>query len=352
MTHYQATIKRFENIVKNREKSDTMIVLIIDSPWMPGYMGVDTLDFYFDPDTWLRSYTQVTDDLPGVAFIPGSWVEFGMAAEPSGFGVPIRWSRVSPPSIYRYPGGLTALLQARPPDPEKDGLMPVILRQYERMKSQFKQKGIAPRFAGARGPLAVASHLVGVSELLMATQLEPDSCLELISKTTELAIQWLKAQLLRMDDPVGVLVLDDVVGMMGPDDADKFALPFLKKIFDSFPGLIHIYHNDTPNAKIFTGLSAINMDLFNFSHEIDIKTARTLLGPDIVLMGNIPPVDVLVRGTKEQVRDATVELMKKIRRYGPIIISCGGGVSPGTPIKNLQTMAEVVREYSNLHYSG
>jgi uroporphyrinogen decarboxylase len=319
-----------------------MAAIIIDSPWLPGYLGISTMDFYFDPKVWLDAHDKALEDLPGVAFVPGTWVEFGMAAEPSGFGVPVQWSKTSPPSLKPYPGGLPLLVEADLPDPEKEGLMPAILRQYERMRSSLEARGLAPRMAAARGPLAVASHLLGVTELLMATQLEPDKCLNLVEKTTDLCIQWLKAQLERMNEPIGMLVLDDIVGLIGPEDAEKYALPQLRRIFESFPDLIHIYHNDTPNQKMLEGLATIGMDVFNFSHEVDVESAREKLG-DVVLMGNIPTLDVLVRGTVDQVREATEKLMQKVEAFGPVLISPGGGVSPGTPIENLQAMAEVVR---------
>jgi uroporphyrinogen decarboxylase len=339
---YLDTLARFEKLVRNRSKDQAMAALIIDSPWLPGYLGVSTLDFYFDPKVWMDAHDKALEDLPGVAFVPGTWVELGMAAEPSGFGVPTQWSNASPPSVRPYPGGLSLLVEAETPDPEKDGLMPAILRQYERMKAPLTEKGMAPRMAAARGPLAVASHLTGVTELLMATQLEPEKCLALVEKTTDLCILWLRAQLERMDEPIGVLVLDDIVGMIGPEDAAKYALPQLERIFSSFPGLIHIYHNDTPNQKMLDGLATIGMDVFNFSHEVDVKTAREKLG-DVVLMGNIPPLEILVRGSVEQVRKATEALLQKASEFGPILISPGGGVSPETPIDNLQAMAEVVR---------
>jgi uroporphyrinogen decarboxylase len=198
--------------------------------------------------------------------------------------------------------------------------------------------------AAARGPLAVASHLVGVTELLMATQLEPEACLALIEKTTELCIRWLRAQLERMDEPVGVLLLDDLVGMISPEDAERFALPFYKRIFESFPGLFRLFHNDTPNEKAFGGLATTGMDVFNFSHTTSLTRARELVGPDVVLMGNLPPLDLLVRGTPEEVRVATSALLEEAARTGPVLVSPGGGVSPGTPIENLQAMNEVLRK--------
>jgi uroporphyrinogen-III decarboxylase len=339
---YQQTLAKFETIVRNKAKDQTMVALIIDSPWLPGHAGVSTLDFYFDRQCWLNAYFKALEDLPGVAFVPGAWVEFGMAAEPSGWAVPIQWSEDSPPAVRHYTGGLPALLEAGLPDPETDGLMPVILRKYERVKSALEPKGLTPRVAAARGPLAVASHLIGVTELLLTTKTEPQKCLSLLEKTADLCIRWLQCQLKRMDRPIGVLVLDDVAGMLSPDDAEKFALPLLRRIFDSFPDFIHIYHNDTPNENIFRGLSTIGMDVFNFSHEIDVERARELLGPDIVLMGNIPPLDVLVRGSAEHVRRAAQDLLQKVTSFGPLLISPGGGVSPGTPIENLQVMAGVV----------
>lgn len=341
MSDYKQTLNRFYHIGKEKT-NDTMMGIIIDSPWMPGYMNVNTIDFYFDQETWLNSYRQVLKDLPGVAFVPGSWVEFGMAAEPSGWGIKIEWKPASPPSLHHFPGGLKAIVDQQTPDPENDGLMPVILRQYERTKDMLKQDGIHPRMAAARGPLAVASHLVGVTELLTATRLDKDNCLALFEKTTDLCIKWLQSQLDRMDDPIGVLVLDDIVGMLRPKMADKLAFPFLKRIFDSFPDMLHIFHNDTPNDKVFPGLAECNIDMFNFSHEITVERTRELVGDDMVLFGNVPPVDILVRGSVDDVKNATTKMLTKAKDNGPVIISAGGGISPETPIENLQAMANVV----------
>jgi uroporphyrinogen decarboxylase len=344
MCPYPATLERLVSLIRDRRRDTTMAALIVDSPWLPGYAGVGTMDFYFDPATWIEVHEKVVRDLPGVAFVPGSWVEFGMAAEPSGWGVPIHWSHHQPPGVHRFPGDLATLAAVDVPNPETDGLMPVILRQYERLKRPLSERGLDPRMAACRGPLAVASHLVGVTEMLMATQLEPDLCHQLFDRTTELCIAWLRAQLARMDEPIGVLVLDDLVGMLGPDDAATFALARLKRIFDAFPGVIHFFHNDTVNEKVFPGLATIGMDVFNFSHETDLARARELLGPDIVLMGNLPPLNLLVRGTPEQVRQATQRQLDRLADVAPLIISPGGGVSPGTPIANLQAMCDVMRE--------
>jgi uroporphyrinogen decarboxylase len=342
MPEYARNLDRLVSIVKNRRLDDTMAALIIDSPWLPGYAGVSTTDFYFDPDVWLAAYVRAFHDLPHAAFIPGTWVEMGMAAEPSGWGVAVQWSDQQPPGLHHYPADLETLVTAPVPDPETDGLMPIILRQYERMRPRLAALGMGPRMAACRGPLAIASHLVGVTEILMATQLQADACQQLFDKTTELCIRWLRAQLQRMDEPLGVLVLDDLYGMMGPRDVETFGIGRLKRIFDQFDGLIRIFHNDTPNNKVYPALATAGMDVFNLSHATTLFDARQLVGPDIVLMGNLPPLDLLVRGTPDQVRQATRQQLDRLSEAGPMLVSPGGGVSPGTPVENLQAMSEEI----------
>ncbi len=346
MGSYTETVEKFRSFVAERNRRSTMVALIIDSPWIPGYLGVDTLEFYFDDETFLKAYRQAAEDLPGVVFIPGSWVEFGMAAEPSAWGVTVRWSRNQPPQIAHCRASLAELAAGPVPDPESDGLMPLVLRRYEKLSAPLQQLGMSARIAAARGPLTIASHVHGFTPLLLATQLDPKTCERFLDKVTDLCIAFLRAQLKRMADPFGILLLDDVVGMLSPEDFDRFAFPYLERIFNSFEGMIKIFHNDTPGPRVYPGIARLGIDVFNLSHKIPLKRARELLGPEIILMGNLPPLDLLARGTAEEVRRATEELLAQLSETGPVLVSPGGGVSPGTPLENLKAMVEVVRAFS------
>ena len=50
MTHEQwDTFKR----AARREKMDKIpMALIVDSPWIPGYLGIKHLDYFLDPELW------------------------------------------------------------------------------------------------------------------------------------------------------------------------------------------------------------------------------------------------------------------------------------------------------------
>ena len=343
---YKETFQRFLDFLDRRPRGETMPALIVDSPWLPGYGGVDAMDFFFDPCVWLAVYEWVLEDLPGTVFLPGAWIEFGMAAEPSGWACRVQWNHEGPPGIHPFPGGLEGLLQAPDPDPECDGLMPLILRRYQSLAPRLAEMDFSPRVAAARGPLAVASHLLGVTEFLLSLKTEPEKTHLLLEKTTRLCVRWLQAQLERMEDPAGVFVLDDLVGLMSPRDAEAFAIPYVKEVFQSFPGKLRIFHNDTPNEKVFPLLAPLDLDVFNFSHETTLERARELLGPKVVLMGNLPPLDLLARGNPGEVAEETRKLLDRIGEAGPVLLSVGGGVSPGTPIENLQAMLETLEKWS------
>ena len=101
--------------------------LIVDSPWIPGYCGVDTVDYYTDPAIWLHCQDRVRKDFPGLLLLPGDWVEFGMASEPSSFGCPLHFyhdQTVGIGHLITSAEELDQLDQLPIPDPRRDGLMP------------------------------------------------------------------------------------------------------------------------------------------------------------------------------------------------------------------------------------
>ncbi len=84
------------------------VALIIDSPWLPGYLGISTLDYLTVPEVWLEANLTVAREFPDVIFVPGFWVEMGMGAEPSAFGcqadLPSRQDAGRPHTDLGHPG--------------------------------------------------------------------------------------------------------------------------------------------------------------------------------------------------------------------------------------------------------
>ncbi len=338
--------ERFKLAARLGEPDPVPVALIVDSPWLPGYAGLDTRDYFLFPEKWLDINLGLLERFPDAVWIPGFWVEIGMAAEPSAFGVIPRFYPDRPPSIEPVIDDLEFWAGVKPADPEQAGLMPLILRLYEVMDERLQAMGLGIHMVAARGPMTLASWLTGVTPLMMGVATNPGAVSRLLEMTTTTIIRWLQAQLDRLRQPEGILLLDDVVGMVSPRHYETLIHPHLRRIFDQFEDLIRVYHNDTPCPHLLPGLVEANFDLFNFSHEMDIGQVKAVMGHRVALMGNVPPLDMGVRGTPAEVMDRARACLDKAAPGGGMILSFGGGVSPGTPPENIDALLRAAREWS------
>ncbi len=322
------------------------VALIVDSPWLPGYAGIDTRDYYIFPEKWLAINKGLRERFPGAVWIPGFWVEYGMAAEPSAFGVKMRFHPDSPPSIEPLVTDVTFWAEAiQAVNPQTDGLMPLVLRMYEAMDTRLHAEGLGIRMVCARGPMTVMSWLVGITPLMLEMAMNPDRVTKILDVITTSIIRWLHAQLESLQEPEGIMLLDDVVGMVSKDHYETLIHPHLRRIFDEFEGLIRIYHNDTPCPHLLKSLAEANFDVFNFSHETDIDKVKAEMGHRVALMGNVPPLSMGVHGTPEEVRQWAHSCLDRGAPGGGMILSFGGGVSPGTPAANIDALLEAAHSW-------
>jgi uroporphyrinogen decarboxylase len=223
--------------------------------------------------------------------------------------------------------------------------MPLVLRLYQDMDERLAAEGTPIRMVAARGPLAVASWLVGITGLMEALVLQPELISRLLETVTTSLIDWLGAQLDCLSQPEGILLLDDLVGMVSPRVYKAQVEPHLRRIFGAFEGLIRIYHNDTPCPRLLEPLSEAGFEVFNYSHEMDISTVKEVMGHRVALMGNVAPLDLGVRGTPEEVYTAGLDCLEKAAPGGGMILSFGGGVSPGTPPENIDALLQAARDW-------
>jgi uroporphyrinogen decarboxylase len=338
--------ERFKQAARLGKPEQVPVALIVDSPWLPGYAGIDTRDYFLLPEKWLEINLGLLERFPDVAWIPGFWVEYGMAAEPSAFGTKMRFFSNRPPSIEPLVTDLAFWADARPANPQEDGLMPLVLRLYEVMDARLQAEGLGVKMVCARGPMTSASWLVGMTPLMMALIAEPDVTSKILDMVTTSIIRWLHAQLDTLRQPEGILLLDDLVGMVSRHHYEEMIHPHMRRIFDEFDGLIRVYHNDTPCPHLLESLAEANFDVFNFSHKVDIGEVKAKMGNRVALMGNVPPLDMGVRGTPAEVAQCARECLDKAAPGGGMILSFGGGVSPGTLPENIDALAEAARQWS------
>jgi uroporphyrinogen decarboxylase len=338
--------KAFKLAAKGARLERVPLALIVDSPWIPGYVGVSHLDYYLDPETWFNANLRIAREFPDVIPVPSWWIEYGMAIEPSALGNRIHFRTDQPPGQSAMLATLGDVERLSPVNPETDGLMPFALHLYRRQKRRILDAGYTIPLATARGPLCLASYLRGVTPFMMDLGDDPDRVHQLLRFCTETVIRWLQAQVEAIGDTVeGIFLLDDIPGMLSRKTYLEFADPYLKQICAAFPsGWVKIYHNDANVRPFLADLGGCGFDVLNWTHNVDICEARAKLGGKMCLMGNVAPLDPGVRGTPEAVRNAAREVLRKSGGEG-IILSTGGGVSPGMPRENIQAMVDAAAEW-------
>ena len=321
--------------------------LIVDSPWIPGYCGVDTVDYYCDPGIWLACQDRLRSDFPGLLLLPGDWVEFGMAAEPSSFGCSVHFyhdQTVGIGHLITSAEELEQLDDLPVPDPEKDGLMPLALSRIRSLRAPLEERGRSMRIVASRGPLNVAGFLMTIPEFCVAVEIEPERIHRLLDKTTELVIRWLEAQARAVGEIGGILLLDDICGFFSEEEYLEFAHPRLKHIFEHFDLPVKMFHNDNFGNRYtpFPHIADLGVNFFNFSHQADMAEAAKLLGPKVAILGNLPPLELLTRGSPEEITAAAKALLASRPADCRLMLSAGGGASPGMPGGNLRAMLEAL----------
>ena len=81
-------------IINGEKPTGAPIGFIIDSPWIPGWAKISTLQYYSSEELWFQANKKAIETFPDVIFLPGFWSEFGMCTEPSAFGARDRKSVV------------------------------------------------------------------------------------------------------------------------------------------------------------------------------------------------------------------------------------------------------------------
>ena len=316
---------------------------IIDSPWLPNWAGHSILDYFTDESAFMDANIKAIRTFPQTMFLPGFWSEYGMCTEPSAFGAISIWEENQFPfakKVLRSPADVEFLEK---PNPRKDGLLPFIIKRLKHAKPEIEGEGHQIRFAVARGPLNIASFLMGATEFLMAIKTDPEPMHRLLSITTDFLVDWIDYQRECFPSIDGILLLDDIVGFISQRDFETFALPYMEKAF-SADVTVKFFHNDAPCKVSAPYLPDIGVNLLNFGTQHTMSEMKAWTGNRVALLGNIPPRDVLASGTPEDVKRSVTEMLLALEDRSRIIVSCGGGMPPGVPTENIDALISAISE--------
>ncbi len=332
-------------IIKGEVLIPLPVGFIIDCPWLPNWYGINILDYFTNDKLWLDANLKALNDFPGVMFLPGFWSEYGMCTEPSAFGAKCTFPPNEFPHAHSVIHSSSDIDNLRIPNPKTDGLLPFMLNRLKMVKPEIEAAGHKIRFAVARGPLNIASYLMGSTEFLTMMMMEPEKAHLLIQKITTFLKDWLQLQMETFPTIDGILMLDDIIGFMGEQEFVTFGLPYFKDLYNVNVS-VKFLHNDAPCEASAPYLPEMGINVFNMGFEVSLNELKSITGNQIVMLGNIPPRDVLANGSAEDTRKAVQELAGNVSDKSRIIFSCGGGMPPAVPTSNIKAFIKTIEQIS------
>ncbi|MDR0810681.1 MAG: uroporphyrinogen decarboxylase family protein [Paludibacter sp.] len=313
---------------------------IIDCPWLPNWYGISLLDYFSSDELWLKANLAACREFPDTMFLPGFWSEYGMCTEPSAFGAKCTFPRNEFPFAEKVIKNVEDIDLLEMPDPEKDGLLPFMLNRLVTLRPQIEAEGHKIRFSVSRGPLNIASFLMGLTELMMAILTDPDRIHRLMRIITDFLKKWHKLQRDAIPTIEGAMMLDDIVGFLDEDSYLTFGFPYIKEIYEDTQAKVRFFHNDADFRVSVKHYPAMGVNLFNPGVQMSVNEIKAETHNGLVVLGNIPPRDVLAKGTPEEVAAAVKDLLAETADKSRFILSCGGGMPPAVSTENLKAFIQ------------
>ncbi|MFQ5407698.1 MAG: uroporphyrinogen decarboxylase family protein [Anaerolineales bacterium] len=153
------------------------------------------------------------------------------------------------------------------------------------------------------GPVTLAMQIVNVQKLMRDIALQEQVLNPVLDQLTDLLIGVANAYRSSGADFITVHEMGGSPGFVGPPTFEKLVLPRLKRLLDSIPApRVLSVCGDTNRAMPLlaaAGANALSVDQTN-----DLARSREVLGPEVVLLGNIDPIGALAHGTGAAVRSA------------------------------------------------
>jgi uroporphyrinogen decarboxylase len=181
-----------------------------------------------------------------------------------------------------------------------------------------------PVLAGIIGPYSLAGRLMDVTEIMYICYDEPEAVHEVLDKVTTYLITY--GQAMKDAGADGVMMAEPLAGLLSPDMAEEFSMPYVKRIVDALQSddFAVIYHNCGNSVmSMLDKIFAQGAAAYHFGNAVSMAEVMAKAPADVLCMGNLDPAGQLAEGTPESVTAATKQLMEECGQYKNFVPSSG-----------------------------
>jgi uroporphyrinogen decarboxylase len=225
------------------------------------------------------------------------------------------------------------------PDPYKDGRMSVFVEATKLFTKRFT----LTTTAASAGPFTLAAELMGVDIITRKIIKEPELVHEVMEYSLKVIRRYNEELINAGADSIGIA--EPTCSLLSGKAFEKMVLPYLQRYTESLtvPASLHICGRAGHLVELMckTGAVAISLD-----SPTDITKIKDKVPENIMILGNLAPVEVLMMKTPEEVRQASLEMLKAMEDVPNYGLMSGCDLPIGTPIENIKAMMDAAKEYT------
>jgi uroporphyrinogen decarboxylase len=168
---------------------------------------------------------------------------------------------------------------------------------------------------------------------------EPKTFRELLHRIAQATIPYLKAQIAAGTS--AVQLFDTWCGELNLQDYQDFALPAAQEIISGIGSTVPVIYYTKASQHLLPAVAQSGASVLSVDWRVDLAETRNLLGPKIVLQGNVDPAVLL--GPPEKIREATLATIGALEGRGHIL-NLGHGILQNTPVENAKLFIETAQQ--------
>jgi len=259
--------------------------------------------------------------------------------ETQGFGAEIEYVRDGVPRCVKAPlRDSTDLALLKSPDPRRSERMLDRVRAVEQYKKTV-HRGYSI-LGWVEGPAAEMSTLRTPTNFLMDLVDDPDYCRKLLDICVESGSAFAAAQMEAGADTIGIG--DAIASQVSPKLYEELIWPREKRLIDGIHargGLVrlHICGNIT---HLLPGVARLGCEIVDLDWQVNIASARRILGPTTVLVGNLNPVAGVLDSQPAQIKEHLRAIYREVGK--PYMAGAGCEIPVNTPLENLKALCEPI----------
>lgn len=230
-------------------------------------------------------------------------------------------------------------------EPAKAGRLPIFLEATEKCVKEIGDEVFLN--AGMSGPFTTAAGLRGIDRFVRDLYYDPELAHELLKVSLESCLSFVDS----MHEAGGSAEFGEPIAscsLISEAHFREFALPYLKQLIVKMKQVegsasLHVCGKTLPilSALVETGANTLSLD-----NVVDLAEVKKRIGDKVCLAGNVPPTEVLFKGTPEIVDKCVYETIRKgYDNQCGFFMSSGCGVPVDAPPENIHAMMNAVRKY-------